>query len=236
MPLNEQGFAIIDLPPVSSEILDSYDDCPLDEYMGNLTRYKRFSQYRLSFAEDKEWRFELLPHRDYTTYKKFNPIAGGIRRTYEPIKADFTPIIALGAAGLELDTTEDWQINVHQNRTRATPEKPGQLTPEGVHKDGHEFVMIAVFRRNSVTGGETRLWRDLDAPEPFWTGVLQPNQAVLLDDRAVAHDVTDVLPENGQPGHRDILIVAFSRWKEKWYGDDHDAAALAEGESTPSAM
>lgn len=229
MPLNDQGFSIIDLPPVPATVLDSYDDCPLDPYMGNLTRYKRFAQYRLSWTADDDWHFALLPHRDYTTFKHVNPVAGGIRRTYQPIAVDFTPLIRVGAADLRLDVSEDWQINVHQNRTVATPEKPGQLTPEGVHHDGHEFVMIAVLRRNSVTGGETRLWNP-GAPEPFWNGTLQPGQAVLIDDRAIAHDVTDVLPANGQPGHRDILIVAFSRWKEKWYGDEHDMRALATGE------
>jgi hypothetical protein len=235
MPVNENGYAIIDLPPIPDEIIASYDDCPLDPYMGNLTRYKRFDQYRLHHDETDGWGFELLPHRDYTTFTTFNPVAGGIKRTYEPIQVDFTPIIRAGIEALGLDTTDDWQINVHQNRTKATLEKPGQLTPEGVHHDGHEFVMISVFVRNNVDGGETRLWLD-GADEPFWNGTLEPGQAVILDDRAIAHDVTDVLPLNGQPGHRDILIVAFSRWTEKWYGDEHDAAALSTAGANTSAM
>jgi len=222
----DQGFSIIELPAVSPEILASYDTCPLDEYMGNLTRYKRFSQYRVARTAQEGWAFELLPHRDYTTFKKFNKVAGGIRRTYEPIEVDFTAIFAAGAAGLPLETSEDWQINVHQNRTRAPLDRPGVLTPEGVHHDGHEYVMIAVLRRHSVVGGETRLWKP-GATEPFWTGTIWPGQAVLLDDQAIAHDVTDVLPENGKPGYRDILIVAFSRWKDKWYGEDHDEQALS---------
>ncbi|MFC5908680.1 2OG-Fe dioxygenase family protein [Streptacidiphilus monticola] len=228
MPLNDQHFALIDLPPVPAEIIESYDRLPHDPYMGNLTRYKRFDQYRLSHVEGEGWQFELLPHRDYTTFTHFNPVAGGIRRTYEPLEVDFTGIIRAGIEALGLDDSEDWQINVHQNRTVATPEKPGQLTPEGVHHDGHEFVMISVFVRDTVEGGVTRLWNE-GAEEPFWVGTVEPGQAVVLDDRAIAHDVTDVLPKDGKPGHRDILIVAFSRWKEKWYGDEHDAAALASG-------
>jgi hypothetical protein len=235
MPLNEQGFAIIDLPTIPQEILDSYDNCPHDPYMGNLTRYKRFSQYRMAWGDGSGWKFERLPHRDYTAFKKFNPVGGGIRRTYEPLEVDFTPLINHGAEFIGLDTSEDWQINVHQNRTIATPEKPGQLTPEGVHHDGHEYVMIAVLRRNSVDGGETRLWNPGE-DTPFWRGVLDPGQAVLIDDRKIAHDVSDVLPENGQPGHRDILITAFSRWNEKWYGDEHDMRALEDRDGSPSSM
>ena len=227
MPLNDDGFAIIDLPPVSAELLDSYDRCPVDEYMGNGTRFKRFSQYRLSPDPERGWQFELLPHRDYTAFKQFNPVGGGMKRKYLPVEADFRPIILAAIEGFRLDTSEDWQINVHQNRTKATADKSGPLTPEGVHHDGHEFVMIAVLRRNNVGGAMTRLWRP-GADAPFWTGTLQPGQAVLLDDRAIQHDATEVTSADGGPGHRDIVIVAFSRWKEKWYGEEHDRAVLSD--------
>jgi hypothetical protein len=236
MPLNSQGFALIDLPPVSQEILDSYDRCPVDDYMGHGTRHKRFSQYRLSPDTTAEggWSFERLAHRDYTAFKKFNPVGGGKKRTYEPIEVDFTGLIRHGIAGLGLDAGEDWQINVHQNRSSADDSTNAPLTPEGVHHDGHEFVMIAVLRKQNVAGAITRLWQP-DASEPFWTGILEPGQAVLLDDRAIAHDVTDVESANGQTAHRDIVIVAFSRWKDKWYGEDHDRAVL-EDEPAVSAM
>lgn len=237
MPLNPQGFTLIDLPEVAQEILDSYDKCPVDEFMGHGTRYKRFSQYRLSPVprDDQGWSFDRLPHRDYTAFKKFNPVGGGMRRTYEPIEADFTQLIADGADGLELDRSEDWQLNVHQNRSRAEPGHPAPLTPEGVHHDGHEFVMIAVLRKVNVGGAQTRLWKP-GANEPFWRGTLEARQAVLLDDRAVAHDVTEVLCADGGTGYRDILIVAFSRWNEKWYGDEHDSAALEDTDAAAPTM
>lgn len=227
MPLNDKHFTVIDLPAPPVDVLDSYDRCPVDDYMGNGTRFKRFSQYRMHWKQDQGWDFELLPHRDYTTFTKFNPVAGGIRRIYQPVEADFTRMIAAGAAAIPLDTSESWQINVHQNRTRAEADRVGPLTPEGVHHDGHEFVMIAVLRRHNVAGAETRLWHE-GAEAPFWSGTLEAGQAVLLDDRAIAHDVTDVESADGGPAHRDIVIVAFSRWQERWYGDEHDQAALAE--------
>lgn len=227
MSLDITGFTLIDLPEPSAELLASYDELPVDEFMGHGTRYKKFAQYRLSATEDGGWHFDRLPHRDYTAFKAFNPVGGGMRRSYEPVEADFTELIAVGLAQLELDRSEDWQINLHQNRTRAEAGRPGPLTPEGVHHDGHEFVMIGVLRRENVGGGETRLWHP-GAEQPFWNGTLESGTAVLLDDRALAHDVTDVLSADGGPGHRDIFIVAFSRWSEKWYGDEHDAAALAD--------
>jgi hypothetical protein len=224
--LESEAFSIIDIPAAPRTVLDSYDDLPVDAYMGHGTRHKRFSQYRLRAAADGDWTFERLPHRDYVAFQKFNPVAGGIKREYLPIAVDFTPFLRAGLAELNLDHSEDWQMNLHQNRSRAEAGTPAPLTPEGVHHDGHDFVMIAVLNRVNVGGGETRLWKP-GADEPFWNGTLQPGQAVLLDDRAIAHDVTDVVSADGNPGHRDIFIAAFSRWSEKWYGEEHDAKALA---------
>jgi hypothetical protein len=96
--------------------------------------------------------------------------------------------------------------------------------------------MIGVLRKVNVAGAQTRLWNPGE-DAPFWSGTLEPRQAVLLDDRAIAHDVTDVLSADGGPAHRDIVIVAFSRWREKWYGDEHDRAALDGADpGEPSAM
>ena len=38
-----------ELPEIDDEILASYEQLPHDPYMGNGTRYKRFSQYRLTW-------------------------------------------------------------------------------------------------------------------------------------------------------------------------------------------
>lgn len=229
MAIGSQGFSIIDLPPATPETLDSYDNLPLDPFMGHGTRYKRFTQYQLSPepGSDRGWIYEKLPQRDYIISKRYNNVAGGIRRTYEPIEVDFTPLVTIGADALDLDRSHDWQINIHQNRSRAESERCAPITPEGVHSDGHEYIMIAVLRRNNVAGGETRLWMP-DADAPIWTGTLAAGKAVLLDDKAIKHEATDVISADGGSGHRDIVIVAYSTWEKGWYGEEYEAAALAD--------
>lgn len=226
--LNRNGFALIALPPISSSILDSYEDIELDPYMAHGTRYKRFSQYRLHHAHEGGWNFELLPHRAYSAFKKFNHIAGGILREYRPIAVDFVPTIKhIVDTHSFLDTSVDWQINVHQNRSKTTPETPADLTPEGIHQDGHEYVIISVLKRTNVTGGEMRLWPSPDQT-PVWRGTLSAGDAAILDDRRLFHDVTPVTPASGDAGTRDILIVSFSRWDDRWYGEQHEKAVLAD--------
>ncbi len=225
MPLNQLGFNIIDLPTVDDKILDSFNDLPFDEYMGK-NRYRRFSQYRLN-NKDGVWQFEKLPSRPYVTYSKYNKVAGGIKRFYQPIKVDFSPYISAGLEDLNLDKSIDWQINVHQYRVIVDDDLEGVTVPEGIHCDGHDYVMIAVFNRHNIIGGEMSLFKDIEGEDCFFKGVVQMNQAALLNDRKMYHYVSNIDPAPGHSyGHRDIVVIAISKWSERWYGDDFEQDAL----------
>jgi hypothetical protein len=226
MTLNAQGFEIINLPAISQEVLDSFSDLVFDPYMGK-NRYRRFSQYKMQYS-DGRWHLHLLPHRPYVTFKQYNRVAGGIKRYYEPLKVDFSSCILAGVNAIPLDTNDEWQINVHQYRVVVRPGIAGVVVPEGPHRDGHEYVMIAVFRRHQITGAEMSLLPLGGEGEPFFKTIVQEGRAALLDDRRMFHDVTEIEPIKDE-GHRDIIVVAFSRWKEKWYGDDFDDKALVDG-------
>ena len=197
--------------------------------MGNGTRYKRFSQYK-TYQKNNTWMLELLPARPYTAFKEYNSVGGGFSRPYEPIEADFTHFITKLIVLLELDPNDSWQLNVHQNRSIANNQLNGQLTPEGRHMDGHEFVSISVFARDNVKEGKTRLWSDSKSSIPLLEHEIKPGETILLYDEKIMHDVTDIEPSGNMQGSRDILIVAYSRWKQRWYGEEHDNVALKTAE------
>jgi hypothetical protein len=223
MALNEMGFTIINMPPVDDEFLASFDNLGFDEHSGGNHKYRRFSQYRM-FYESGRWHLELLPHRPYLAYSKYNTFAGGIRRHYLPLLIDPSDILDAGAKAIPLDTGDIWQINVHQYRVITAPGIDGRIVPEGPHQDGHEFVMIAVFRRHNIRGAEMSLM-PVGGGEPFFKTTLQEGQAALLDDEGIFHYVTDIKPVE-ERGHRDIIVVAFSRWADRWYGPEFEARAL----------
>jgi len=225
MPLNDRGFAIIDLPTPSDDLLKSYGDLRFDEYMGD-NRYRRFAQYRMYRSGDT-WEFERLPLRPYVTFSKYNPVAGGIRRHYEPIEADFSPQMRAGAEGVPLATDQDWQVNVHQFRIVVNKEVQGVVVPEGPHSDGRDFVLIAVLGRHQVTGAEMTLMPH-GGGEPFFRTTLQVGQGALLADREMFHDVTEIEPTSAE-GYRDTLIATWVPWSDKWYGDEFEERAIAEG-------
>jgi hypothetical protein len=231
MAFNEQGFHIFELPPLDDQARASFGDLALDIYIPVKNRYRRFAQYRMSHRGGS-WQFERLPHRAYVTYSKYNSVAGGIKREYQPIVTDFVEHIRLAAESIPLDTGEDWQINVHQYRIFVNPELKGVIVPEGLHRDGHEHVFIGVYSRHNVTGAEMSL-RPLDDKEtPFVTTTLQAGQGVVFHDARMWHYVTEIEPvDDASVAYRDTVVVAFSRWAVKWYGEDFDKRAIADGPS-----
>lgn len=233
MALNESGYTIIQLPEIGGEILESFNRLVADPYIGRGNRFRRFAQYKMSYLDD-EWRFHLLPRRPYMTFPKYNRVAGGIKRYYEPLEVDFTPFIAFGAESIPLDTADEWQINVHQYRVIANAGVEGVTVPEGPHQDGHDFVMIAVIKRNRVTGAEMSLLPLGGEGEAFYKVTVEDGQAALLDDRRMFHYVTEIEPI-GEEGHRDIFVIAFSRWADRWHGDEFEKKVAEESGTAAKA-
>ncbi|WP_034487499.1 2OG-Fe dioxygenase family protein [Actinomadura oligospora] len=224
------NYQVIEIPEPSTEIRTEFARLPLDRFAGGEQRYRRFSQYRITWDEAADaWALELLEHRPFLQSPEVNSYVGGVQRDFEPLRIDPTAQIDAGAKALGLDAGDAWQINVHQCRVVANAEVRGVSVPEGPHRDGHEFGMLAVFARENIDGGENQLI-PTGGGEPFFTVTLQPNQALVYDDAAMWHHATDIVPRDDSGGHRDLWIVAFNRWANRKYGPDFERAATATGE------
>ncbi|WP_267241859.1 2OG-Fe dioxygenase family protein [Streptomyces sp. PR69] len=226
MSLNDQGFVVIDTPALDDYTLGEFGKLPMDPYTGSAQRYRRFSQFRL--RHEGAWTLELLPHRHFSQPRQFNDLVGGQLRTLEPLTVDPTPLIAAGADALGLDKGTDWQLNVHQCRVVSTPDVKGVAAPEGPHRDGHHYGIVAVTRRHNISGGETQLM-PLGGGEPFFRTTLRDGQAIAFDDRVMFHHVTDIEHLTDEGGHRDVWLVAVNPWEQRRYGEEYEAEVLAGG-------
>jgi hypothetical protein len=223
--LNSERYAVIEVPPVLEYVAKEFAALPIDPYCGGGQRSRRFSQYKLYFAE-REWRLELLPHRPFLQSKEYNAYVGGVQRHLPPLRIDPTPQIAAGAEGIGLPRDEAYQINVHQCRVISNDEIRGVSVPEGPHRDGHEWGMVIVFARENIEGGETHLFRNDDLSRPFFRVTLQPNQAIVYEDGALKHFATDIVAPPRERGHRDLWIVAYNRWGHRRYGEEFERRAM----------
>lgn len=193
----------------------SWNDLLLDTYLPDGHRYRRRRHSTMS-ARAGETRVRPEPHQPHYQSVDYNPLVGGIERWFEPIR----PEIADGATmqrvlsfccrlfgALRPDT--DWKIECHQFRIEARADAFGQPTPEGMHRDGVDYVLVLLINRTNIRSGTTNV-HDLSGNLLGSFTLTAPFDAALVDDSRVKHGVTAVEPiDPTQAAYRDVLVVTF---------------------------
>lgn len=198
-----------------SEFAASWNDLALDTYMADHGRYRRRRHAVYSIAAD--YSFMREPHQPHYQALEYNPLHGGIERWFEPIlptvgnNASLRTILAFCRRlfGGLAPTITRWRIEVHQFRIEARADVVGRPTPEGIHRDGVDFVLVLLIRRHNIASGITTI----HAPDGCTLGsftLTEPFDAALLEDARVLHGVTAVHPVDvTREAHRDVLVVTF---------------------------
>jgi hypothetical protein len=225
--IGQEGFAFVHgeamrtllsrVGPLSDEesFVASWNALELDTYMADGGRYRR--RRHAVFAAQSGSSIERQPHQPHYQALEYNPVHGGIARWFEPI----TPEIATGAT---LQTVlafcrqlfealagrvPPWRIEIHQFRIEAHAGVTGRPTPEGLHRDGVDYVLVLLVNRRNIASGTTSI-HALDGRSLGQFTLTHPLDAALVDDSRVAHGVTPVEAiEPSQPAYRDVLVVTF---------------------------
>lgn len=195
----------------------SWNDLRLDTYLPDGHRY-RYRRHATFSARAGEVTCRLEPHRPHYQGLDYNPLVGGIDRWFEPIEADVAASRSLGAILAfccrlfgALRPGADWLIECHQFRIEARRDAPGSPTPEGVHRDGVDYVLVLLVNRTNIESGTTTV-HDLAGQSLGSFTLAAPFDAALVDDVRVKHGVTAVTaidPEH--PAWRDVLVVTFRK-------------------------
>jgi hypothetical protein len=104
-----------------------------------------------------------------------------------------------------------WHVEVHQFRIEARQGEAGRPTPEGMHRDGVDYVLVLLINRSNIASGMTSV-HDLSGKTLGHFTLTHPFDAALVDDTRVMHGVTPVEPvDPAAPAFRDVLVVTFRR-------------------------
>ncbi|HUS96450.1 MAG TPA: 2OG-Fe dioxygenase family protein [Hyphomicrobiaceae bacterium] len=196
----------------------SWHNLPEDSFMADGGRYRQRRHAVFQVARDGTALRE--PHQPHYQSRDRNPLNGGIQRWFEPIE----PAIAAGPTMMTVlsfcrslfgglsPETQRWHVEAHQFRIIAQEGMEGRPTPEGMHRDGVDYVLVMLVNRESVKSGETTI-ADLDH-RPLGSFTLsKPFDSALVDDRLVYHGVTPIVPATaGVPAYRDVLVVT---WRDR---------------------
>ena len=228
--IERDGFAFVQAPQMrvllgDPELRDwesfaaSWNDLGVDAYMADGGRYRR-----RRFAALRATPLGILrkPRQPHYQSQDYNPLNGGVERWFEPVTDAVAGHPALNAI---LRTSHElfdrmtpaavrpdaWHVELHQFRIEARPGQAGRPTPEGMHRDGVDWVLVLMVRRENIASGETTIYDLAKRPLGSFT-LTRPLDSALVDDSRVFHGVTAVEPLDPLlPAYRDVLVVTFRR-------------------------
>jgi hypothetical protein len=193
----------------------SWNDLDLDTYMADGGRYRRRRHAVFSVASDGTIVRE--PHQPHFQTLDYNPIHGGVARWFAPVEDavgsgdSLTTILEYCRKlfGGLAPAVRQWRVEVHQFRIEARAGEIGRPTPEGLHRDGVDYVLVLLVERRNVASGTTMI-HALDGRVLGRFTLTDPFDAALVDDSRVCHGVTPVEPiDPAHPAYRDVLVVTF---------------------------
>jgi hypothetical protein len=228
--VERNGFAFVRAPEMRA-VLDeagladwdsfagSWDDLGVDMYMADGGRYRRrrFACFRAGAAGVRR-----KPHQPHYQSRDYNPLNGGIERWFEPVADAIGAHPVLRAILVSCHRLFDrltptamrpasWHVEVHQFRIEALAGRDGRPTPEGMHRDGVDWVLVLLVSRVNIASGETSIGDLGMRPLGSFT-LTEPLDSAVTDDNRVHHGVTPVTPlDPARPGHRNVLVVTFRR-------------------------
>jgi hypothetical protein len=197
-----------------------WDGLTLDRFMGDngRYRYRRYAELRHTSGERD---FTVLPHGPYRQSSYVNALNGGIDRIFDPLEDRFVRNPLFGSLVRTLTSFFDaadgrtneamtWDVRIHPYRIVADHGAPGLPTPEGLHRDGVDYIVSMMVGRHGVEGGETEI-TDTAGSVLARTCLREPMDILLSDDAATMHRVTPITPTGPERAWRDVLVVAYTR-------------------------
>jgi hypothetical protein len=223
--ISERGFAVVrgaslqflGLEHSWRKLMDDWTHLEIDNYMSDGGRYRlrRFGRF---LFEPRTKELLRLPHSTVFQSRYVNNFAGGIHRSFAPLRETTFENLWLRAL-IHFDfgcfpvtkperLAQPWEVWIHQIRIQ-TNESAVHPAPEGIHHDGHDFIAMHLVNRQNVRGGRSVLY-DNSKNELHSCTLEGSLDTIYADDHRVMHAVSPISPEiDGISAQRDILILDF---------------------------
>lgn len=195
--------------------LDSWNHLEQDQYMADGGRYRkrRHAVYAIQNAGEQA---QLMPYQPHYQTLDYNPLNGGVARYFAPIlddlhhSATLAALLEFGNAVFsQISGNPQWHIELHQFRIEARDGQLGKPTPEGMHRDGVDFVIVVMIKRVNIKSGATTIF-NLDNRLVGEFMLRDSFDMALVNDRRVYHGVTPITQLEPQAeAFRDVLVITF---------------------------
>jgi hypothetical protein len=211
----------VDIARALGELSHAVWSIPRDKYYEGGDRYRSLNRLQ---GEVVEGGVNIWPVEESTPYvqlEKYNTTIGGLKREYAPLPQAMASsigvrkLIAYHLRYLPLSKVGDrYLVNLHVIRFVATPGRPCDTSPPGLHKDGEKYIVTHLLSRCGAQGGEVII-TDNDKRELDRFTMHEMGECYVFDDDRVWHMLAPVaVGECSQFAYRDTL--AFDMLPEGW--------------------
>jgi hypothetical protein len=194
---------------------------PRDKYYDGGDRYRSLNRLQAEVVEGGVKVWSTDKNTPYVQPEKYNTTLGGQPREYASLPqaiaaaAGIRKLIAYHLSYLPLSAVGTrYLVNMHVIRFKATPGRPCDTSPPGLHKDGEKYIATHMLGRCGAQGGEVII-TDNDKHEIDRFTMRESGECYVFDDDRIWHMLTPVaVLEGNQFAYRDTL--AFDMLPEGW--------------------
>ena len=194
---------------------------PRDQYYEGGDRYRSLNRFKAEIVEGGVCVWPCDDSLPYVQLEKYNTTLGGQPRRYAPLSKEIADtagvhkMIAHHLAYLPLSRVgATYSVNLHVLRFAATPERPCDTSPPGLHKDGEKYLATHLLARCGAQGGEVVI-TDNDKRELSRFNMRELGECYVFDDDRIWHMLTPVETQaDNQFAYRDT--VTFDLLPDGW--------------------
>lgn len=197
---------------LSIQFRNTFNRLPPDPYIDDNSRNRRYGNYKVSKINDNFPDF-YVKHTGKTIYKQNVNDDRNKERLFHLLENphDIFVIEYIKYISQILNKTipfNELNIDLHQVRQIVYPDTISHNSPEGIHKDGSDFVVPAlVFNRFNIKGGISYIY-DNNKNE-IYNCILNKNDFTFMSDKNLYHYVSPIeyYISDGfeEYGYRDLL-------------------------------
>jgi hypothetical protein len=211
----------VDVARTLEELSHAAWSIPRDKYYAGGDRYRSLNRLRAEIVEGGVNVWPMDESSPYVQLEKYNTTLGGQPREYAPLAQTIAgsigirTMIAYHLRSLPLSMTGTrYLVNMHLIRFTATPGRPCDTSPPGLHKDGEKYIATHLLGRCGAVGGEVVI-ADNDRREIDRFTMREAGECYIFDDERIWHMLTPVaVREGNQFAYRDTL--AFDMLPDGW--------------------
>ena len=198
LPLNLMDLGLN--PALFNQFKKSYSNLYIDEYLDVFppTRFRRFAKYDVDVSKETYFNLTFNPNcsliQNVDDFRKNERIYNNIEKVfvYDKCITDFITNISGLICHIHPTKINHMSINFHQVRQICYPKQNSDNSPEGIHRDGADYIVSArVLNRVNVKEGHSTIYDETKENVLFET-TLNNNELLFQEDRKLWHYVTPI--------------------------------------------